>query len=252
MGIPIILSFSTCFIFAIAAIFVWWLSVRKNKNDHNFDFFGWSWFCAAGIVGFMGLRTLFFGLGFVIWDLVFALVDQIFLVAFLVVTSYYVFNKFWPNRKLSVHITRFFILPLSLLVLVFIFLFMWQFTATINPTEIDDVRAEIIEQRQVSDWGSEFVTPAIAMYIVTAIMSLLLLLLSFDLIRNLLKNKEKIDWFGLLTTLSLIIFLIVLALDQRGTDAGWKLLLYRLIGMAGAMLAYLAISAKFNKRLYNN
>ncbi|HOZ56171.1 MAG: hypothetical protein BWY51_00168 [Parcubacteria group bacterium ADurb.Bin316] len=250
MKTSLILSFSACFIFALAAIFVWWTSAKKNSQNKEYNFFGWSWFCAAGIVGFMGLRTLLFGFGFVIWDLVFALIDQLFLVAFLAVTSYYTLNRLWPQRQLNIKITYFFVLPLSLLIIFFIVFFIMQIAENIDPTNINEVRAEIIKQRHISDWGSEFIPPPIAMQVIALIMSLLLLLLSVGFIKDLLlkiKKISKADTLDLLATFSLIIFLAVLILDQRGTDAGWRLLLYRSIGMGGAMLAYLAVSAKLNR-----
>jgi len=124
-----------------------------------------------------------------------------------------------------------------------------QIAENIDPTNINEVRAEIIKQRHISDWGSEFIPPPIAMQVI-ALMSLLLLLLSVGFIKDLLlkiKKISKADTLDLLATFSLIIFLAVLILDQRGTDAGWRLLLYRSIGMGGAMLAYLAVSAKLNR-----
>lgn len=249
MGVSLILSFGTCYIFAIASFFVWWQIIKSESRNRLLSLFGWSWFLAGGIVGFMGLRTMLFGLGFVIWDLAFALVDQFFLIGFFIIASYYVLEKNLGEKKART-IIYCFVAPLSLLVVLSIFIYMVDIANTVNEVNLDVVRAEIVNRRHVSDWGSEFIPPESTINIFVFLTIFLLTFLSFDFLKQLyLRMKKQIldNDYDMLFTLSLIIFLIALVFDQRGIDAGWKLLLYRIFGMLAAMLAYVACSGKLSK-----
>ena len=247
MDVPLTLSFSTCFVFAGTAAAVWFLILKHSKGDKESLLFAWFWFFASGVVGFMGLRTLLFGLGFIILDLTFALIDQIFLIGLLIVLGHYLFYKVSSKEKLSKQIAFFIIAPLSILSIVLMFYYIYQMSGPLSKLSIDSLRREIALNRVVSDWGSEFAPPKDSLLIIGFLGATYLILLLYDLAIRIIawqRSKSLKQPYRFYATVSLIIFLVALFFDQRGINAGWKLLIFRTSALISALIAYLAYSSE--------
>ena len=245
MSVSLSLSFSVCFIFAFISFLLWGLVLKNKEKDYDLTLFAWLWFCWGGVVGFMGLRTFLFGLGFVILDLVFALVDQLFLAAGFILLGYYVLYRTTKNKKVSKILTYTTFLPASLSTLFFMFLYMQQKGASF-PMPLERLRYLIKSQRVVSEWGSEFIPPQATMDIIYLLVFVFVVFLAYELAIQiiLLKNKKGKGSYKFLSVLSLIVFIIALLFDQKGTNAGWHLLLIRISAITSALIAYLACTNK--------
>lgn len=249
MTTSLILSFSTCYIFSLASFFVWWYIV-KNDKEKKFLSYGWAWFCAGGTVGFMGFRTMLFGFGFIFWDLFFAVVDQLFLTAFFVFAYRYFFSKMIKKRSVRM-VFNLAVLSSVFLIMLFIFLFMFSIAQNVGTISLENARTEIIANRHISDWGSEFIPPKLSMEFFFGLSAILLCLLLFNVVKNVflsIKENNRSFWYDVFFSLALFIFLVALIFDQRGTDAGWKLLFYRTFGMTGSLMAYLTSSFMFTTK----
>ncbi len=255
MTTSLLLSVLTCFIFTSLALFVW-LSVLKDKNKDKEGFlFAWTWFFLAGVVGFMGVRTLLFGFGFIILDLGFALIDQVFLLIGLIFLVYYIcfkFFKIFNKEKWTEKFVFAFFLPLILVSQFFLFNYVIQEFAGKPKWSLQLLRQEIVKQRVVSSWGSEFIPPANAMFFTKLVFLFIFILAIHSLILFFVRwkiNKNKKAREDFLLILSLLIFLIALIFDQSGLNAGWYLLLFRSTIIVSPMIAYIAWS---NRKYFNN
>lgn len=119
---------------------------------------------------------------------------------------------------------------------------------SVSPVQTLNVaRTEILKTGLVSDWGSEFIQPPFAMRIFSILIVTLLLLLIFDIGKNIMENSQS-SKYEIYLDLAIFIFLVALVFDQRGTDAGLRLLLYRIFGMSGALIAFLTMQSEFFKK----
>ncbi len=239
MSMSLILSFFTCFIYASFGLAAWRI-VLKNYKDQQHKFFAWSMFFSSLVVGFMGLRTLLFGFGFIILDITFAFIDQLFLIFFFIFCGFYGVTSVVYSLKLAKFIRNFIIIPFSILFFILLVNFVMGIVIEAGPTNLETTRQLIIQNRTISEWGSEYTPPQYVMNIV-------LLLFSFEallLLASIFKNLKKRQYREALFALSLILFFAALGFDQTGHYVGWKLLLFRSLNISGAMLAYLVGSSE--------
>jgi hypothetical protein len=241
MTTSLILSFFTCLIFAAFGLATWY-TVLKNYTGPKYKLFAWTMFCASGIVGFMGLRTLLFGLGYVIWDILFALIDQLFLFSFFILCGSYATISVISQPKLARVIINFVIVPLSVLFLFLLFYYVGGIVSSVYPVSLDMARESIIQHRVVSEWGSEYTPPQFVMNVIMLLAGIEALLLLANFFKKTLSVFQERQYTEALFALSLIIFFVALGFDQAGNFAGWKLLLFRSLNISGAMLAYLTAS----------
>jgi hypothetical protein len=242
MTTPLILSVFTCLVYAAFGLAAWRV-ILKNYNSQKHKFFAWSMFFSSLVVGFMGLRTLLFGLGFIIWDITFAFVDQLCLIFFFIFCGSYAVVSVISKEKLAKIAINFIIIPLSMLFFILLANFVFGIVVKAHPTNLNMVRELIVQHRSVSEWGSEYSPSQFTMNIIL----LLFAIEAFLLLINILKNLKNRQYREALFALSLILFFTALGFDQTGDYVGWKLLLFRSLNISGAMLAYLVGSSEENK-----
>jgi len=239
MTTPLILSVFSCLVYTAFGLAAWYV-ILKNYNEQKHKFFAWSMFFSSLVVGFMGVRTLFFGLGYVIWDITFAFIDQICLIFFFIFCGSYAVTSVISRKKLAKIIINFIIIPLSILFFILLANFVVGIVIKANPTNLEMVRELIIQHRSVSEWGSEYSPSQFTMNIILLLFSIEAFLLLVKIVKNLKDRQYREALFAL----SLILFFTALGFDQTGDYVGWKLLLFRSLNISGAMIAYLAGSSE--------
>ncbi len=206
-------------------------SVYKKKNrDDSFLSLGLGWFFLGTVLFLTGLRTVFFGFGYLSIDKFIFYTGQIIFPFVFVFWVYYLVFIATKNKKISKTIS------FLLAVLAFVFYYLLFKNGLQGPF--------------VSDWGSEYRSDAANIYLIASILGIVFLF--YNIIKEIGKLflGREFKKYIFFSVLAMLFYTIGAYFEQFGM-ADWSVLFWRIVLAVSSLGAYFLHDKQVNDIFYN-
>lgn len=226
MSGAILYNIFVCWVVSFAGFFTATHIFKQWKGNKLAISYGYFWLGMGILWLFVGVRTLFYWLGYPEIDKNIFLFNEIFVAGHMIPIAYYLSLKIFKKEKIA-NFAAIFYAAGTIIFLYFVF-------------------GGDIGKALTSNWGTDFPQLGGAKIMFLIMEGMLLFGLLYDAINFLIQraNQKNAELYLFFATLAVLIYAIGGYFDGQGYTVGWQLLLIRILMMAGAFIAYLSYAWK--------